>query len=99
MAFDEADVRAKLGLPRDGVGTGRAPMPRNGGRASALATEKPAKKDTAQAETKLRMAGEMEKRQNAAAAVGYYKEIVTRFPDSPQAKIARGRLKVLQVPQ
>ncbi|MGP0069149.1 MAG: tetratricopeptide repeat protein [Isosphaeraceae bacterium] len=99
MAFDDAVVRAKLGLLGDDVGNGMPPTPKNAARAVAPPAERPeTKKDAAQAETKLRMAGEMERRQNVTAAIGYYREILKKFPQSAQAKVARLRLKALDPP-
>jgi hypothetical protein len=72
---DSKGMRSRKGIRNAGQPRGRPAVEKNAG----------------QAETKLRMAKEMKRLRNMAAAIGYYKEIVEKFADSPQATIARER--------
>jgi len=94
MAFDEATVKMKLGQAQV---DDEAKRPKNNGRPVAPNPRKPdAKKRATEADSLLRIARELENIDNASIAMICYKEIVEKFADSPQAKTAKERLKVLQ---
>jgi len=96
MAFDEATLKLNLGQVQI---DNEAKRPKNNGRPVAPNPEKPdAKKRATEAESLLRVARELENSDNASGAIICYKEIVEKFADSPQARTARERLRVLQGP-
>jgi hypothetical protein len=93
MAFDDATVRAKLQALQVGPDAGRAPNPKNAARRRSVL----AAPDGAHlAETRLRMALELEKHGNESAAIERYREVVEKYPGTPQAKAAQDRLKAIR---
>lgn len=55
-------------------------------------------KAASRAASQLKIAENLEKGGKSAAALKYYKQIVKDFPDTPQAKSASARIKVLEMP-
>ncbi len=97
MAFDEATLKIKLA--QAGIDDA-VKRPKQQGAPIAKNAKKPdAMKRAAQAESRLRIATELEKIDRAPDAIAFYTEIVEDFSDCPQANRARQRLKVLQAPK
>ncbi len=96
MAFDEATVNAKLGISPTRSAKDR---PSDAKVKALAAPPSPNDAGPGQAATKLRMAQEMERRENTAAAIERYKEVAAKYPGTPQAKAAERRLKILQADQ
>ena len=61
----------------------------------APATKSKPAADPAKAATLLRQAQALDKLGKAPAALGYYRQIVADYPDTPQAKTAAARIKAL----
>src|SRR5262249_32474054 len=59
------------------------------------ARSKPAEPDRDKAAAKLRQAKALEKA-NPKGAIGYYREVVRDYPDTPEAKTAAERIEALQ---
>lgn len=91
LAFDDGTVRAKL----DALAA-QSPADGDLKKRSALTADKAAQPPAlGQAETRMRMARQLERLGNTAGAVGFYQQVVDRFPGMPQAADAKERIKAL----
>jgi len=97
MAFDQSTLKKKLA--EAGIGDG-AKRSKEKGASFAKSAQKPdARKRAAQAESRLRIAMELEKIDKATDAITFYNEIVEKYSDCPPAKTAKERLTALQAPK
>ncbi len=91
LAFDEATLQTKLARTR-----AEAAANKRKGNARPDAAKADRKRRASQAESRLRIATEMENIEDIPGAITFYKSVVEMFSDFPQAKITKERLEVLR---